>query len=259
MSFSLMKVFIKKNWKLWSIFTSILLMYMFVMILSFDQMKEMMDTLGGNDPEMMGIVFMLDSRFDLLASMYFDMLIFIFPMVFYIMLANKIVSKTVDDNSMSAYLASSLSRSKYTTTAAVFLILSITSMFFVIFAFGGLGLICFETLNWLNWANMVFTTLTCTLAIAAICFFFSCVMAANKTGNVLLTGIPIVFVLFMWLGEMPSLEFLLKLTPMGYIDTVMIGKGLEDLWWLINLVFIAIASVLFVISIKMFKKKQLSI
>lgn len=259
MNFSLLKVFIKKNFKLWSIFTFILLLYMFIMILSFDQMKEMMDTMDGNNPEMMGIVFVLESRFDLLASMYFDMLIFIFPMVFYIILANKLVSKTVDDNSMSAYLSSSLSRSKYTTTAASFLILSIVSMFFVIFALGGLGLICFETLNWLNWANMVLTTLTCTLVIAAICFFFSCVMPANKIGNTLLTGIPILFVLFMWLGEMPSLEFLCKLTPMGYIDTMMIGKGLEDLWWLINLVFIVITSVLFIVSVKLFNKKQLSV
>ena len=260
MSFPLLKVFTKANWKLWAIFTGILLLYMVILVFSFDQIKEAMNALeGGANPEILGISFPMDSRFNLLAGMYFDMLIFMFPMIFYIILANKLVSKSVDDNSMSAHLSSSLSRRKYTTTAALFLTLSLVAMFFVVFAVGGLCLVAFETINWLHWLNIVFTTLTCTLFIAAICFFFSSVFAANRTGTIFLIGIPVAFIMFTWLGEMPSLDFLKYFTPIGYIDSLKIGYGLENLWWLINLVFLVAASVLYFVSIKVFDKKQLSI
>jgi len=258
MSFPLLKVFTKNTWKLWLLFTGILLMYMIVLIFSFDQLVEMMN-MAGDNPEILGITFPMSSRFDLLAGMYFDMLIFMFPMIFYIILANRLVSKAVDDNSMASYLSSSMSRRQYTVTAAFFLIISLVAMFFVVFAVGGAMLVIYESVNWLNWTNMVLTTLTCTLMIAGICFFFSTVMAANRTGQTLMIGIPVLFFLFMWLGEMPSLDFLHYLTPFGFVDSLAIAHGLENLWWLINLAFIAIATALFVASVLIFDKKQLSV
>ena len=254
LSFPLLKIFLKNTWKLWAIFVGILLMYMLIMVFTFDQMREAMQSM-----EVMGLTVVMDSRFDMLASMYFDMIVFMFPMIFYIILANKLVSKTVDDKSMSSFLSSSLSRRQYTVTAALFLVASIVAMFFVVFAVGGLSLIMFETINWANWMAMLLTTLTCTLAIASLCFFFSTVFAANKTGNTFMVGIPVMFFLLMFLGEIPSLEFLHYLTPFGYVDSFAIAHGVESLWWLINLVFIVIATVFLTVSIYIFDKKQLSI
>ena len=254
LNFPLLRVFIKNTWKLWIIFVGILLMYMLIMVFTFDQMREAMESM-----EVMGLAIVMDSRFDMLTSMYFDMIIFMFPMIFCIILANKLVSKTVDDNSMSSFLSSSLSRRQYTVTAALFLMMSIVAMFFVVFAIGGLSLIMFETINWANWTAMILTTLTCTLAIASLCFFFSSVFAANRTGNIFMIGIPVMFFLLMFLGEIPSLEFLHYLTPFGYVDAFAIGLGQESLWWLINLVFIVVSTVFLTASIYLFDKKQLSI
>jgi len=267
MSFPLFKHFLKQNWKLWAIFVGVLLGYMLILVFIFDQMQEQM---GGGD--MMGITFDMTSRFGLLISAYWGQIALMFPIVFYIMLANKLVSKNVDNNSMSAYLSSSLSRKKYVTTAAVFFAPSIFMMFFAVFVIGGVTLAAFESYNFWHWTLTCFSVFLSTLFVAAICFFISASFPANKIAFATLIGIPIAFFLINWLGEMPVLDFLKYLTPFGYpvYGYIPVGQNpadpgfvptftIEPLWWLINLVFLSVALILFFTSIKIFDKKQLSI
>ena len=262
MSFPLFKTLIKQNWKLWAIFMGLLLFYMGILIVIYDVMIDFQETLESMPAELGGIYGLegWENALTYTASFFFQQLVFVFSMIFYIMLSNKLVNKPVDNTSISAHLSSSMSRSKYIVTTGVFLISSIFAMFLVMFFVGGGLLFMWGTYSVLHWANLIFTTAMCSIMVAMVSFFFSAVFAGGRLGSGLLIGVPILFVTFnMLAGMADALSFLDWCNPFGYIDAVALASGSYNLWWLLNLGFIAISASLFVASIFLFRKKQLNI
>lgn len=254
MSWPLFKMLMKKNWTIWLGFSFILVLYFSVIAAMSD--PEMMDLMAGFYQS----AHISDGIMPYIGSVFFTSVVFLFPAVFYVMMAHKLVSKAVDNTSISSYLATPISRNKYIITTGLFYLKSIIAQFFVLFLAGCIIIPIFGDFHFVNWLNVVGLTTMATLFVAFVCFFISTALASNKVGMTLLIAIPVVLVTIMMLSSMVgTLEFLRDFTPFGWINTTEISVGMFDLWWLFYIIYLVGSAVLFFLSVIVFRKKQLSI
>ena len=262
MSLPLFKHLTKQNWVLFTIFAGLMMFYLLVLILIYPTMTSMVDMFD-QFPELFDGVYGMEgweTAMTYTASFYSKSLVFAFSMIFYIMLSNKLVNKTVSNTSLSSYLSTSLSRTKYIVTCGIFFAVSIITIFVLMWLIGGAVLLAFGTYNFALWTNVIVSTLLCSLAVAFISFFFSCIFAGNGIGQALLIGVPILFLVFTMLYDMSSaLNFMKYMTPFGWIDALEIAQGTSGLWWLWDIIYAAIIGTMFTLSVIIFKRKQLSI
>jgi len=253
----------KKNLPLWGVFTGILVFYLVVIVFTFG-IPEVRDSFA-----IIGIEVGTDiTLMDYTAMGFFGTVMFMFPPIFFIMLAYKLVYKPIDSNSLSSFLSTPISRKKYILTTGVLYLVAIFAMFLITWLLGiisvGLFPMAFPDVeigsySFIHYTNMVFTLFLATMAVASISFLFSCIGHGKKFGLALLIGLPIVFILIQMLGSMAGLDFLLHFTPLGWIDAMELNSGTASLWWLFSLIYIAITGTLFFLALKLFNKKQLSI
>ena len=257
MNLPLLKYFIKKNWKIWAIFTAIHIFYLSVITaMSTDPlMRESMEFLNmGMGGGMLSDVFIAQ----VVSGMaFFGLIVFVFSMIYYVIMSHKLAHKAVDSTTLSSHLSSSISRRQYIVTAAVFLAGSLFVLYLILFTVSSVILSTFGSFNVGLWAAMVLTVFLCSLAVAMISFTCSTVFAGSKTAMPLLAGIPIAFGMFMMLST--YIEFFKWFTPFRWFKAGDIGIGMFDTWWVFALGFAAVSAVLFVICIKVFERKQLSI
>ena len=254
MSFPLFKIFLKKNLPVWAVFTAVCLLYFSVLVFTKEKFADVMgEYIPGHTPAEVSLL-------EYMAGIFFSTIIWVFPMIYYIFMSHKLANKAVDNTSISAFLSSSISRNKYVVTAAVYLLASIFAMFTVIF-FAGMGLMmAVESLNIVNYLNVVVSTMLCTMALAMTSFFISFFLAGSKLGFALIIAVPVMFMIFNMLAETAKvLNWMNYITPMGWADVNKIAAGTFTLWWLWDLIYIAIAGALFSASLVLFKKKHLSI
>jgi len=195
------------------------------------------------------------------AFTFFDFVVPVYATVFYVIFAILLVHRTVATNSLASYLSMGIPRKNYITTAGTFLILVVSSVFFLQFAIGAiLFRSVYGAFNVWNFFNVTLMSFLCTMTVAMVSFFFSTAFAGKTLGMGLVVGAPVLFVLLMMLSSLtPPLEFLKYLTPFGWFDSVRVVTGSFKLWYLVDLGYLAITASLFVASIFIFNRKQLSI
>ncbi|MDR0462255.1 MAG: hypothetical protein LBG88_02895 [Christensenellaceae bacterium] len=257
MSRPLLKYFVKKNWYLLAGFTGLLLLEFVICIFMMNLIKGMTDKLLGGAPGLSEDA-PVDGAYALsFISNLFPMYGVMFPMVFYIMTIFKVLSKPVDNTSLSAHLMTGMPRWKYIATAAVFVLGSIFAIFLSVFVVAGLCMLRWGQIDWVAWLNLNASFMFQSFAIASVCFFFAGTFAATKQGTGLAIGVPIVFVLLNMLGG--YIKFFGYFTLIGWIDIEKVVAGTFGLWWLVDLVFLIVTGCFFVATLFMFKRKQLSI
>jgi len=257
----LVKVQFKKNWMLWAIFTGITVLYLALIILTFDKINEAMS--NGSMSDMMNSFGYDSSTWSNImlytANMFFGQLVLILPMVFYLIICNKIIYKPVDDTSMSSYMSSSISRKQYVASTGIFLASSIIAMFALVFGIGSLLFSFSGPFDALSYLNLCVYSMLLTLAVAFIVFFLSFILTGVKGGLIIIIGFPIMLYLLASLSKIKVLHFLKYVSPFSWGDATEIAKGTFGLWWMFDLIFIGITVVSFVFASKIFNKKQLSI
>lgn len=257
MSKALFKSLVKRYWVLWAIFAGLMTFYFTVVALAFvfdpGAMNDSMGLVGADIDTASVVVFT--------GFTFFDFVVPIYGTVFYVIFAVLLVHRTVFNNSISAFLSTPLSRKNYVVTTAVFFITVIFSVFLLQFVVGiVVFLAAYGSFNVLNFGLLVLVSFLCTLAIAMMCYFCSCVFAGSSKAMGFIVGIPIVCVLLLMISQMvPAVDFLRYLTPYGWFDSIEIITGASNLWWLWSLIYAAISGVLFFLSVVIFKRKQLSI
>lgn len=254
MNWTLYKVFFKKNLTLWAIFVGVCCLYLLIMTFTKEMLDEVMaEMMGGQGTDILTY----------LATTYFDSIITMFPMVFYVMVAHKLVAKAVDNTSMSTYLTSGISRRTYTATAAVYLLSSIFLLFAILFGLGAACMYSIESINLVNYANVVLSSMLCTMLLAMVSFFMSNYFAGTKMGLGLAIAVPVAFLIVFMIGEtvagISGLQWVQYLSPFGWTDMGKIAAGTYNLWWLAQLGYLIGIGVLFYLSVFFFKRKQLSI
>jgi len=248
MSLPLFKMFIKKNWMILVGFTLFLLFELLACVLMMDMIGEMgfLGIEGGD-----GTLYYMSTVMPLLG--------FMFPMVFYIFIVYRIIHRPIDSTSMSPILASGVKRTTYIITAAVFLIVSLVVMFTVMFGVIGASMLYHGAFNWGKWAVMCLCVLLATMTVAFISFFFASAFAPSNIGKLGMIGLPVLFLVLTMIGFQVGSDIFMYMAPFGWIDMTKYVLGTFKLWWLWNLIFVAIISILITASIILFKRKQLTI
>ncbi len=263
MNTTLFKRELRSSYKLWLIFIAILAMYISVIISMFDpKLGETLDLFAKAMPEMMSLFGMGETGatlIEFLSNYLYGMLMIVFPMVFIIMLANRLVVAHVDSGSMTYLLASPNTRRKVALTQMLVL-LSMTFVLLVICVGiaigaseamfpGALGITDFLWLN-LGLACLLF-------ALCGYCFFISCI--SNETGKAVMlgAGAPTFFYLVQMLANMGGkLADLKYATVFTLFNPKAIIAGDTSACWMCG-ALVVIGVIFFVIGIARFEKRDL--
>ncbi|MCL2630332.1 MAG: hypothetical protein FWD49_02265 [Firmicutes bacterium] len=257
MSLPLFIVLFKKNWKILLIFAVLNIFYMSAIALmaTSEMMISSMDFLnmGVNQK----LIADIDIAVSITSSVFQGMIMYIFIMVYYVIMAGRLVHKLVDNSSITGYLTAGVSRTKFIITSAVWLISSVFALYLIVWAVSAICLLTYGSFNFGWWTVVHIVTFLCSLSVAMISFAFSAVFAGTKQGSTLLSGIPIAFAVLMMLGS--YIKFFKWLAPFGWVDSAKLAEGNFPLWWVYLLIYLAISAIAFVYTVIAFRKKQLSI
>ncbi len=264
MSVPLFKATLKANWFLFLIFLAILLMYMLIMISMFDPddvdaVTQLYETLPRGMLDAFGFDAPATDLVSFIALYFYGFLILLFPMIYCVILANRLVSALVDRGSMAFLLATPNSRSKIVITQALYLVVSITVLLILN---AGAGLLFSEILfpgemDIPAFLNLNLVSIVLTLAIGAICFFFSCLFNEAKNSVALGGGLPVFFFVVKMLSNIgDNYTWLEYLTIYSLFDAHDLVSG-EQSVTVLFLVFTAIALALYGSGIIIFSRRNL--
>lgn len=256
-SIPLLKQTIKSNFKLFAIITGVLCLLITIIMSVFvpTTIEDIKNASAAAPINPLGDV---SSLIAFIANQFYGMMAIVFPMIYLIIVGNKLVAGQVDKGSMAYNLSTPTTRTQITSTSAFYLVGSLAVMFALISAFG-VSVAAIVQPGVLDYTGFLILTLGCFLlqfAISGISFFASCVF--NNSGKSLSigAGIPLLFfALKLVSGMSDKLEFLKYFSLNTLFDTkaIMDGQG----YALKLLILLAIGVVLYIIGINGFKKKDL--
>ena len=264
-SFALLKSTAKKNWLLLVIFLLVLSMYTTVMISMYDPenmeyMASMLELFPDDMMRAMGFSGHITNLTSYLASWLYGLLMLGFPMVYCIILGNRLVVKMVDNSSIAYILATPNSRKKIIITLGIYALLSVAVLFGLIFA---VGIFVSEMmlpglLDISGFFRINLITMLVNMVVMMICFFFSSLFNETRRSIFLGAGIPIIFLLLNMLGGVSDeAKFLHNFSIYGFYDPIKVVANYD--MWQINVLYVAIILVLFAGSVFVFSRKQLPI
>jgi ABC-2 type transport system permease protein len=263
-SFSLFKTTAKSNWVIFMIFLAIMLMYMTVIIGMYDPdsieaMNQYIEAMPQGMMEAFGYSGSATSLLTFIALYYYGFIAIIFPLIYCIILANRLVAAHVDRGSMAYLLASPNTRVKIVSTQGFFMASSVTALLLLITAAGiGFSEFLFPgEMKISAFISLNLVTILLTLAISSICFFFSCIFNEAKYSLALGAGIPLIFFIINMLRNIGgSPEWLKYLTLYSLFDASAIVTG-EQTVTLASLNFAAMAIILYSAGIFIFSRRNL--
>ncbi len=265
MSLALFKNTLKKNWTLALIFFGVLTMYSGVMISMYnpEDTEKLMQMFELFPPEFMSAFGFAEAFYDMtgyLASWLYGLLMIGFPMVYSIILGNRLVARTVDSGSIACLLATPNSRGKIVTTKAIYAAVSLVAILAALFAINTLiGKSMYpDDLDVWAFFRLNVTIVLVNLVVMSITFFFSCVFNDAKYSMGFGAGVPIAFLLLNMLGGASAdSEILKKISIFGWYDPMKVVAGESTL--VVNIIYLAIIVVLFAAGIIIFKRKRLPV
>ena len=263
-NFSLFKATAKSSLIIFIVFLAILLMYMAVMISMYnpddiDVMSRLIETMPQGMMDAFGYSQAATSMITFIAVYYYGFIALMFPMIYCIILANRLVASHIDCGSMAYLLATPNTRFKIITTQALFIATSVTLLWFItstagiaigeIMFAGEMDIPAFLTLN--------LVTIIMTLAISSICFFFSCIFNEAKYSLAFGAGIPLLFFIVNMLRNVGSnYNWLKYLTIYSLFNPHAIVTGEESVL-AVSLFFAGIALILYSAGIYIFSRRNL--
>jgi len=263
MSFALFKATLKKNWLLLFIFFGVLFMYAAVIISMFNpddiaQLISMLDAVPEDMLKAFGLTTAITNMTTYLASWLYGLLMTSLPMVYSIILANRLVAKAVDNGSMAYLLSTPNSRAKIIITQGLYALLSLAILSAALF---GTGVAMCEAmfpglLDIYAYLKLNVTTMLANIAVMMTAFFFSCLFNETRLSLGFGSGVPIAFLLITMLGNTSDQVKILKdLSIYGWYDPVKVVEGSNVLG--LDLVYTGIIAVLFIAGVLIFKRKRL--
>lgn len=265
MNLTVFKNTCKQNWKLLLIFLFVLCFYQVTIIGLVDpnDMGKVQD-LFGSMKDYMGAFSIsipdMSTPLSYTASVFFSMLIMAFTMVFYVIQANSLIAKRVDDTSIACTLSAPVKRTALALTQGVYLILSMIVLFAGILISGSLMLGTTGSYDFSAYLNLVGVTFLLCTSVAMLSYFLSVAFCDTKLGTALAVGVPIALVFISLIGGAggDKTEWLKKCSPFGWSDSVGIVNGSVETWWMYPAFGGAIV-VLLIASVAVFYKKRLPV
>jgi len=265
-SIPLFKKELKSIWKIFIIFLAVLTMYTTIIMSMFD--PDLGNLLADFEKAMPGIMAAVGmkgagatSLVGYTASYLFGFIMIIFPMIFSIILSNKLVAKYVDNGSMAYLLATPNTRGKIVVTQAVFSIfcmaLLITFVTIIGIAFsessfsGDLDIEKYVLLNVGAFALQV--------AIGGFGFLVSCLSNETRISYSISIGVPIAaYIIQMIANQGDKFENLKYATFFTLFSPDKIVAGDESALWMVGSLLVA-GLLMYIVGCVSFKKRNLPI
>ncbi len=254
---------VKTNRNIWLIFFAILVMYVAIIVSIYDPsigdpFAALMDMFP---PELLGAMNFTIMNGELISfiSGYLYGFIMFIPMIYVIIVGNRLIAKYVDSGSMAYLLSTPNKRRKIALTQAVFLFLSTTLLIVVVAGVNLLmcismypGLLDISKFIILNLGLIGYFTL-----ISSITFLFSCIFNETRNSLAFGAGIPLLFfVINMLRGASPDLDFLKYFTALSLFDSNDWITG-GNIVWIGSVAFFLTSILFYTLGIRIFIKKDL--
>lgn len=265
MNSTLYKTGIAGSWRLWIIFLAIMSMYIGVVISMFDpDLGSIMNELTAAMPEVMALFGMKEtggSLLEFMASYLYGMIFLVFPMVYTIMTANRLIAKHVDRGSMAYLLAAPVSRGKVASTQ---LLVLITGIVLLILVSAGVGAAAAAVmfpgqLDYTSYIRLNAGVLLTHLLIAGICYLSSCIFNDTKWSVAFGAGVPVLCYVIQMIANLGGhfenvkyATFFTLFSPSALIH--------GDQWVFPGmLILVALSLMLFAGAIAIFKRKDVPV
>ncbi|MDL2224819.1 ABC transporter permease subunit [Eubacteriales bacterium OttesenSCG-928-M02] len=254
---------LRANYRLLLLFLIVLSLYMGVIITMFDPaLGSALDALSESMPGLFAAFGMMNpgaTLLQFLANYLYGFLLIAFPLVFLIMLSNKLVARYVDHGSMAYLLATPHTRRSIILTQMLVLLSStlLLVLFVTLFGIllshlafpGALDVGTFLLLN-LGWLCLL-------LFLGGLCFFFSCLFNDSRRSYGFGIGLTIAFLLVQMLSQVgDKLEGLRYATPLSLFQPTAILAGDAAQIWMLGLLFL-LGAALFTAGAIIFTKKDM--
>jgi ABC-2 type transport system permease protein len=262
-SFPLFRATVKANYAIWLVFAAILAMYFSIIITMYDpealdSMEALLEALPPQLVEAMNFSIVAPSLLGFLAGYFYGFLMLFFPLIYMVIMADRMIAKHVDNGSMAFLLATPNSRAKIALTQALFLVGGMT----LLIAFITLvGILVGEAMfpGELEIGGFILLNVGATLlyfALSGIGFLASCLFNQSKYSLALGGGLPVLFFLINLLaGAGEQLEGLKYLTLLTLFDPAEIVAG--GSFWPAFVALTLLGVVLYAASLYIFSQKDL--
>ncbi len=195
-----------------------------------------------------------------LADYYYGFIVFIIPLIYCIITANKLVVKLVDNGSFSYLLMAPVSRRKIIVTKGVCLLFTIALLFTLLYFAGGAvcRMLFGDMLNRRIFLRVNLNAALLTMLVGMICFFYSCLFNESRLALAWSSGVTVgSLLLFVLGGVSPQAEFLKDFSVYSLLDTqrILEGSGTAGLEGVLTVLIL----LLFGLSVFVFDRKNLPI
>ena len=264
MNLSLFRATAKANWLIFIIFFAVLLMYLSIIITMYDPenmeaMELYLETLPQGMIDAFGYNAAATDLTSFISLYFYGFIILLFPLIYCIILANRLVAALVDRGSMAYLLATPNKRSVIITTQGVYLVVSITLLIVLNTAAGiAISELFFPgEMDIGGFLGLNLATIMLTLTISSICFFYSCIFNETKFALAFGAGIPLLFFVINMLRNInANYDWLQYLTIYTLFDPLEILSGEQSLL-LICLIFGGGGFLLYTAGIIIFSRRNL--
>ncbi|GMQ60552.1 ABC transporter permease [Vallitalea sediminicola] len=266
MNKTLFKATLKANWGIGLFFTLFILMYVTISIVMFDpDSAETIDSMLALMPEGMLKAFGFDNLgTDLtgyLAHYLYGFIFLVFPMIYTIIIGNKLIAKHVDNGSMAYILTTPNTRIKIAVTQAIYLIGSIAVIFIINV---GIGIAISESmfgghLDIGKFISLNLVTYLSTIVVSSIVYFFSCLFNESKNAIAFGGGISALFIICrMLMGISEDISWLKYFTIYSFVDIEEILSN-STYVTISSLILLGISGIFYCAAIIIFDRRSLSI
>lgn len=264
-NFSLYKLGLKSNFKIFFIFLAILTMYISVIISMYNPenagilanftevMPELMSLFGMNS--------IPNSLISFLVIYLYGFLFLVIPLISTIIISNKLVASHTDKGSIAYLLASPNKRKNiiFTQTCVLLTFTFLTIIFCTIFPIIISSIMFPNELPIKDFLVLNIGLLFLHIALSGICFLGSCIANDSKTSLTIGAGIPLVFFLIQMLNNIGDKFYILKYLSIFSLfnPNELLSYNLSAIIMIFILLLIGI--ILYFISYKIFNKKDFSV
>lgn len=262
---TLMKQGIKSNYKILLIFMAVLTMYISMITSMFDPgLGSALESFSKSMPELMAMFGMSTTSTTLigfLSTYLYGFILLIFPMVFTIIISNRLITRHIDKGSMAYLLASPNKRSTIVITQIKVLVIS---LFILILFCTTLGIIISEAMFKGDLDKGKFIILNIGLfclhyAIGGFCMLVSCAFNESKYSLTIGAGIPTLAYLIQMIANMGGkFQNLKYATFFTLFNPESIINGESSAYMMIGVLF-AVGVIFYLSAIYVFCKKDFSL
>lgn len=266
MNWTLFRTTFRSNWVLLLVFTLILMIYVPTAIAMFnpesaEDIEAMLSMMPEGMIRAMGFVDLGTDLTGYLANYLYGFIMIAFPMIYCILLANRLIARHVDSGSMAFLLATPNTRVRIATTQALYLVVSLFVMLAIAVTVavvmseamfpGLLDVPRFLALNWITYLAL--------LTGAGIGFVSSCAASETRQSLAVGAGVPVLFFVFRMLSLLDEqTEWMKYLSAYSFVDTDRVLAG-DSYALVVTLVLVPVVAGLIALGVVVFDRRSLAV